>query len=116
MTLPRKSRLSDKNDFEMVFKQGKTVKSSFFFIKFLKNSFNYPRIAISLPIKISKKATQRNIIKRKISAAASDLIDDYKNKSLDLIIVATPTILGKSSEEIKSVLEKNIKEIFVNDK
>jgi|WetSurMetagenome_2_1015567.scaffolds.fasta_scaffold1117986_1 ribonuclease P protein component len=110
MALARKNRIEAENDFEFIFKEGKTVKSSFFFIKYLNNSLGYLRCGLVVPIKISKKSVDRNRIRRILSEA----IKNFLNISIDAIITATPLILEKSSDEIKRQIDLAIKKIHVN--
>jgi ribonuclease P protein component len=111
MALPKGYRLS-KNEFKRVFEKGKTVKSSFFFINFLKNNSDHVRLATAVPAKIFKKATVRNKFRR--------IVADVVKKSylytrpFDLVIIATEVIVGKTAKEIKGELEKTIDKKFVN--
>jgi ribonuclease P protein component len=110
MALAKKYRLG-KSELERVFKKGKTVKSSFFFIKMLDNEVGYPRLAVIVPAKIFKKAILRNRIKRIISDSFKGKI--FLLKQFDVTVSATANILGKSSVEIKSEFEMTIDKIFV---
>ena len=95
-----------------MFKQGKTVKSSFFFIRWLPNRLAIFRLAVMVPGKVSRQAVARNRCKRLITEWLKELATSYSG--FDLVLVVSPTILGKSQNEIKNELEKNIKLIFVN--
>lgn len=103
----------DKRDFGRVFKKGKTVKNSFFFIRFLKNEVGHGRAAIVVTVRVSKKSTIRNRLKRIMSEAikTSSLLG---NSFFDVIFVATSPIVGKSPNEIKSELTRYINTLFVN--
>jgi len=111
MALPKDYRLN-KNEFKRVFEQGKTVKSSFFFINFLKNNSGHLRLAVSVPNKISKKATVRNRIRRAVVEAVQK--NNFVAQPLDLVIITTEVIVGKAAKEIKREIEKTIDKIFVN--
>ena len=109
MALARKYRLS-KKDIERVFKRGKTVKSSFLFIRFLENNLSYARVAAIVSSKILKKAVDRNRLKRIITETIRS--GHFLERSLDAAIVATLNILGKPSKEIKRELQQTIDKIF----
>ena len=64
MALPKKNRLKKKKDFEEVFKKGKAVRGNFLFVRYLKNSLQFPRFAFVVSSKVSKKAVARNRIRR----------------------------------------------------
>ena len=67
MALPKRLRLSDSSEIKRVFKEGRTLNSAFFAIKFLPANLDSFRLAIIVSSKVSKKAVIRNKIKRKIS-------------------------------------------------
>ncbi len=112
MALPAKHRLTARKDIDRVFKSGKTGGGGFFFIRFLKNNLGYCRFGILAPVSVSKKATARNHIKRLISEALKE--HTQNNLSLDLAVVASVAIVGKTQKEIKRDLDEAIKKIIVN--
>ena len=109
MALARKHRLP-KKDISRVFNQGKTVKNSFFFIKFLKNETKHLRLAVIVPSKVLKKATARNHVKRIFTETFRS--GQFLKKSFDVAIVATVNIVEKQSKEIKRELEQTLNKIF----
>lgn len=80
-------------------------------MKYLPNRLGRNRWGVSVPVKICKKAVDRNRTKRKILEAVKEI----KNFSLDAIIIASGTILDKSFNEIKGQLDQVIKKISVNN-
>ena len=110
MALAKKHRLP-KKDISRLFKRGKTVRNSFFFIRFLKNNSNCLRVAVIVPAKTAKKATTRNRIKRIFTETIRS--GHFLEKSYDIAIVATTNIVGKQSKEIKRELEQTLNKIFV---
>lgn len=109
MALAKKNRLS-KKDIDRLFKQGKTVRNSFFFIRFLKNNTGYLRTAIIVSAKTTKKATLRNRIKRIFTEAVCS--GHFLEKSYDIAIVTTVNIVGKPLKEINRDLEQAMNKIF----
>ena len=110
MALPKKNRIISKDDFRRVFKEGETVKDSFFFIKYLTNTLGHSRWSVVVPVRVSKKSVERSRIKRKITEA----LKNFLNLPLDIVITATSIILEKSFDEIKRQIEKDINKISVN--
>lgn len=112
MALAKKYRLKDKKNFDEVFRRGKTVKSSFFFIRFIKNKLTHSRWAIAVPNKVAPKAVKRNYIKRLVQEALREK-ENFK-KSIDAVVIALPSIVDKRLEEIKSEIKKTTNKIYVN--
>ena len=100
-----------REDSEYVFKKGKTVKNSFFFIRFLENKIGHYRIAILVSLMVSKSSVVRNRIRRIVSGILKTAI--LWNYPFDIVFVATPGIVGKPSREIKSGLMDVINTLFV---
>jgi ribonuclease P protein component len=110
MALSKKHRLNGK-DFERVLKRGKTVKNGFFFIRFLKNEVGHGRVAVLVTVKVSKKSTVRNYLRRIMIGTVGT--SGFLEKPLDAVFIAAPRIVGKSFGEIKSGLTRAIKVLFV---
>lgn len=111
MALPKKYRLTAQTDFKLLFRQGKTVKNSFLFIRFLKNNLGFIRIGIVVPVKIEKKVVLRNRIRRLISESLKKF--NFKSHSLDIAVIAgSGTIVEKSFQEIKSEIDKTINKVI----
>lgn len=108
--MSRKHRLG-KKDLDRLFKRGKTVKNSFFFVRFLKNSLEYGRMAIIVPAKTLKKAVVRNRLKRIITDAMRT--GHILEKSYDFALVITADIVGKPVKEIKRNIEQTINHTLV---
>lgn len=62
--LPLKNRLKKKKDFENAFAEGKTAKGKYFFLKTLKTESEDSKIGFIVSKKVSKKAVERNRVKR----------------------------------------------------
>ncbi len=106
--LPREYRLTKKKDFENVFKKGKTLKEEFLLLKIAKNNSKKVRFGFIVSQKISKKATIRNKIKRKISELIRQNIKRFK-KGIDGIIITLPGIEKQDFKKGKETLEKIFK-------
>ena len=91
MALPRKNRLTSKKEIDRVFNNGRTVKSSSLFIKFLTNQKEYHRFVFIVPAKHIRLAVNRNKLKRILSGE-----------------VAKTKVLPKQGYDIVTVISKKI--------
>lgn len=110
--LPRINRLSKKEG-EIIFKKGKTLKTGFLLLKYVKNYKKnpfVPRLAIVVPAKVSKKVVKRNKIKRQLRESLRRKLNFIK-KEIDGLIIALPEIIDKNYQEIDKNLENLIKKI-----
>lgn len=105
MTLPKNRRIKLENDFEKIFKSGRTVRHPLFLLKFLNSSLGYCRAAISVPISVSKKAVIRNKLKRIFWAALEEIFPRCR-PGVDLVIVVSPSAKEKKFHQITGSLEE----------
>jgi len=103
--LPKINRLKREKDIEKVFKRGKGVKEGFLVLKVVKNNFRKPRVAFVVSQKISKKATLRNKIRRKLSELVRLKIKRVK-KGVDLVLIAASGLEEKDFWEINETIDK----------
>lgn len=106
--LAKKNRLIKKRDFGNVFKNGQGFKEDFLILKFLKNKSDQIRFGFIVSQKISKKATLRNKIKRRISELVRQRLTKLK-RGIDAILIAAPGIEKKDFWEIEESLNKLFK-------
>ena len=99
--LPRPLRLSAQRDFARVFRKGMSVSTPYFFVRFLPSSLANPRVGVVVSNKISKKATIRNRIKRRLRAASYEERERIATPT-DIVIISKPSIVTASYEEIHS--------------
>ena len=109
MALNKQNRLKKKKDFEEVFKRGKAVKSSFLFAKYIRNDLGLPRVAFVVSAKVSKKAVDRNRIRRSLSEAFRLKLNEVS--SIDLILICDRKILNALRDDIVEDVENVIKKI-----
>jgi len=98
--LPKINRLTKDKDFDNVFKNGKSSYDKLIGVKAIKNQLENSRFGILVSTKVSKKAVERNKIKRQIREIVRLQLDAIK-PCYDVVIVTLPAILGKSYQEIK---------------
>lgn len=106
--LLKRNRLKKKKDFEKVFKAGRGVKEDFLFLKTIKNNLKESRFGFIIPQEISKKATTRNRIKRKLRGLVRAKMPKIK-KGFDIILIAHPGLEIKDFWEIEEFLDKILK-------
>ena len=106
--LGKKNRLNKKKDFDNVFQKGKSFKEDFLILKFCQKKSNQIRFGFIVSQKVSRKATLRNKIKRRISELVRQRLEKSK-KGLDVILIAVPGIETKDFWEIEESLNKLFK-------
>jgi len=106
--LPKNNRLTKKKDFEYVFKKGRSFKEDFLILKIVENHLGQIRFGFVVSQKISKKASLRNKIKRRISESVRLKIGKLK-KRLDGILIALPEIEKRDFWKIDEIIEKLFK-------
>lgn len=108
--LPKVNRLRLEKHFQNVFNGGKTVENQFFKVKFLENQKKHTRFGFIVGIKFSKKATQRNLVKRRLRAAVKLFLKNIKS-GLDIVIWPKTSVKDtkyqKLTENLKNLLNKN---------
>ena len=107
--LPRENRLKKEEDFKKIFKKGRGFTNNLFVLKIVKNNLDISRFAFVISKKISKKATIRNRIKRRLDNVIRADLPKIK-KGWDGIIIVLPGAEIKDfkeiEEDINQLLEK----------
>jgi len=113
LALSKKNRIKKIRDFKEILELGKTVRGSFLFIKFRKNSLGVVRFGFIVPARVFKKAVTRNRIKRILSETVREdlrnIIDGYD------IIVSITNKLGLEflTDDIKEDLRRILKRVKI---
>lgn len=117
--IPKKYRLKQDKDFDILFEKGKYISGKFTGLKYLKISSaevdrydkNDLKIAFIVSTKVSKKAVERNRKKRQMRESVKELLDQEKiKKGYLLAIIAKKEILDRKFSEIKLGIEDNFKQ------
>lgn len=104
--LGKRQCLKRKKDFDKVFKKGKAFKKDFLLARILPSAQEFHRVGIIVSKKVSNKATERNVIKRRIRVAVKELLNNIE-APLDIVIVVQASANKKISlQEIRNVLEE----------
>jgi len=108
--LPKQNRLKKKKDCDSVIKQGRHNADRFLVLKIQRNSLEQSRIGFVVSKKISKKAVERNRIKRRLREIVKKEISELKN-GIDLVFLVKKNIITAEFSEIeysvKSLLKKS---------
>ncbi len=101
MALPLKNRIKKKSDIDTLFRDKKSLRGDFLSLKVIPNTLSIPRFFISVSLKVSKKAVERNRLKRIITEFIQSR-KDYIKKGLDVGI-----IIQKSAREEDFIADLN---------
>ena len=104
--------LKKKKDFERVLKLGKGFKEDFIFLKIIKNDLKVNRFGLIVGQKISKKATLRNKIKRRLRVLVKTKLSKLK-PGFDLVLLAIPGLETKDYWEMEETLNKLFKRVNI---
>ncbi len=105
MSLLKKYRFTKKTDFERLYKKGKTVRGTFFFIKYTLKKGLYPRVVIVIPKRIVKSAVDRNHLKRRCLESIRPLLSrNFKNDFGIVITKQPPDSFLKIQSELISIV------------
>lgn len=110
--LSKKNRLKKKKDFEKIFKSGQSAREDFLLLKYLNNNLIENRFGFIVSQKVSKKATMRNKLKRRLREAVRDNLKRMKG-GRDGILIALPGLEKKESAELKETVSKIFKKIDI---
>lgn len=103
-------RLTKDKEFDNVFKHGQAGFDKIVGIKAVRNQTDKSRFGIVVSAKISKKAVERNKIKRQIREIIRARLDKIKS-GYDIMIISLPDILGKNYQEIEESISRNFKRL-----
>ncbi|MBW6440940.1 ribonuclease P protein component [Patescibacteria group bacterium] len=106
--LKKDFRIRKQKDFENIFNHGAYSSERFLTIKFIKNKELFSRFGFIVSKKISKKAVQRNRIKR-ILREEIRLSELQIKKGYDVVFIAKSGIELKTHPEIKDIVDKLLK-------
>ncbi|NQU83717.1 MAG: ribonuclease P protein component [Parcubacteria group bacterium] len=105
--LPKEHRLSKSKEIEKVYKNGKSFFSKNLGVKTLQNNLEQSRFTVVVGLKVSKKATKRNRVKRQLREILRLNVEKI-TPGFDVMIIALPAILDKDYNE----LEKDLSDAF----
>jgi ribonuclease P protein component len=101
--LPKINRIKKKKDFEAIFKNSKSFRDNLFVLKSAKNNLGISRFGFVVSQKISKKATVRNKVRRRMSEAVRADIKNAKT-GIDAVFIALSGVEKRKFSEIKKAI------------
>ncbi len=111
--LPKINSLKKEKDFEKLFKKGKSFKNNFLTLKIVQNNLKESRFGFIISKKVSKKATLRNKIKRRLRSIVWQNIKNIK-KGMDIALIVFPDLGKKNFLETKEILNNLLKKANLN--
>ncbi len=102
--LPKEKRIKKRKDFEIIFKNSKSLRNGLFILKVAKNSLQTSRFGFIVNQKVSKKAVVRNKVRRRLVAVVKDIEKNIK-PGIDLVFIALSGIEKKEFLEIKEAVK-----------
>ena len=102
-----KYRLTKQKDFDNVWQTGRSSFDEALGLKASKNKLANSRFGFIVSAKISKKAVDRNKIKRQLRQVIRDSIKEIK-PGYDVVIITQPAIINKEYKEIKNLVLKSL--------
>lgn len=87
--LPAKNRLKKTAEFDRVYKGGRFFNVKLLSFKFKENGLDISRFGFVISLKVHKKSTKRNLLKRRMREVIRLNLDKIK-PGLDIIITAKP--------------------------
>ena len=97
------NRLKKEKDFQDVFEKGRGVREDGLFFKVQQRGQGAPRLGVVVSKKVSKKAVDRNRIKRIIQAQAKEHIGGVK-AGVDGVIVVLPEFKETTPQGLSQVI------------
>ncbi|MEA3272668.1 MAG: ribonuclease P protein component [Patescibacteria group bacterium] len=108
--LSKLHRLSKSKEIEKVYKNGKSFFSKTLGIKVLKNNLEHSRFAVVVGLKVSKKATKRNRVKRQLREILRLNLKKMKS-GFDVMVITLPGVIDKKYDELEKELFSNFKKL-----
>lgn len=110
--LKKESRLLKKKDFDAVWQKGRSSFDKALGVKILPNNLEFNRFGIMVGLKVSKKAVERNKIKRRLREIVQGESENLK-KGFDVVITVLPAALDKEYSSLEESVEFNFKRLRV---
>lgn len=100
-------RLSLQRDFNSVFKKGLGFSLTGLTIKYLENDKKIFRLAVIISKKTAKKATSRNLLRRRLK----EILRKHLSQLIgwDIILIAKPELAKSNFAQLTEIMEKTLR-------
>jgi ribonuclease P protein component len=109
--LSRLNRLTKNKEFENVFKKGRSSYDKILGIKTTSNNLGVVRFGILISTKVSKKAVERNKVKRRIREILRKNLEKLNN--CDIIVITLKGIIKNTYAEIERSIIFQLKRLRI---
>ncbi len=109
--LLQKYRLKKSGDIKGILKSVRSFREGFLILKIKNNDLNFSRFAFLISLKISKKATIRNRLKRKLREIIRLNLERIKS-GVDVILIVISDFSAKNNKETEELVNK----LFIKSK
>jgi ribonuclease P protein component len=106
----KENRLTKQKDFDNVFKKGRSVFNKILGLKFIANDLNINRFGVIVSNKISKKAVERNKIKRRIREVLQKE-DPILKQGYDVVVIALAEVKDKKYQDLEQILKEKLSKL-----
>lgn len=109
----QKYRLKTKNDFDRIFKKGKNLKEGLLVLKVAESNLSNFRFGFIISQKVSKKATVRNKLRRRLRNIAEKKLQEkgVSGTNKDFLFIVLPGLEKKDFIQLKELIDKLFKKI-----
>ena len=108
--LSKQNRLTSKKDYHNVIKNGRIFNTPLFRLRTIKNNLGLARVGIITSLKISKKSTVRNRLRRQVREVFRLNIDKIQ-PGHDIVITVSGNMVGKKYGEIENQILNAVRTI-----
>ncbi len=106
--LKKNNRLKKSKDFNTVQRFGRSVRNDFLFLKFFSNNRENSRIGFVVSSKFSKKANERNLMKRRLREISRELFPQIR-QGYDICMFVSKKSAKPDFLETKEAVKKALK-------
>jgi len=101
--LPRLNRLNKKQDIEKVFRSGRSVYAGALGLRLCPNKLPITRLAVVTSLKVSKKAVDRNRLKRRLREIIRQEIMPRAKAGTDGLVLTQKSLLDLSYGQLRDL-------------
>lgn len=108
--LARKFRLQDRREFSSIYRRGRGIHAGALSVKAQPNRYRHTRFAVVVSIKVAKKATVRNRIRRRLFGLLAELHPAIA-PGFDIVVIVKQDVSGNEASNLRKLLESALKRL-----